>query len=259
MKKDIALISLALLLPLISSCSYNPFYSENHTTGSAAGAAIGAGVGAGGVALLGGSKPLMVLAGLGGGAVGYYVTTLRYDSGGVIQGGGQVYKVGDYIGIYIPTDSLFDSNTADFLPRAKPILDSAVTVLQRYPDNNIIISGNTSGFYRSKWEQRLSEERAKKVSAYLWNAGVNQFQEQSNDMRKLNYVGYGDYFPIASDLHNDGIRANSRIQITSYPSDCDLELDKRHVAMRNFGAYDDTDDINNAPSSERCYKGEGKC
>lgn len=249
-----------LSLFFLTGCSYNPFISNNHTTGSPASTLVGAGVGAGGIALLGGSKPLIVLGGLGGGAVGYYVSTLRYDSGGIIQAGGQVYQVGDVVGIYIPSDKLFEPNTAEFLPQAGPILDSTATVLKRFPDNNIIISGNTSGFYRSKREQILSEKRAQRVSAYLWNKGINQFNKDSIETdRQLNYVGYGDYFPIAANLTNEGIRANSRIQITSYPSDCDLGLDKRQVAVRNMGATDTVENdnaIHEARKSCSGYKGE---
>lgn len=258
MKRE-ARVTGALILSLLflSGCTFNPFTTNNHTTGSPAGAVVGAGAGAGGVALLGGSKTLMVLAGLGGGAVGYYVTTLRYESGGIIQSGGQVYQVGEFIGIYIPTDKLFEPNTADFIPQAVPILESTVTVLKRNPNNNIIISGNTSGFYRSRWELSLSEKRAQKVASYLWNAGINQFKDQSIETRKLNYVGYGDYLPIANDYTNEGIRQNSRIQITSYPSNCDLGLDKRQVAVYNVGAVDNDKDIGEAPSRKDCgLKGE---
>ena len=254
MKKSIGVLVSLLFL---SSCAYNPFSFNNHPTGDPLAAAIGAGVGGGGVALLGGSRPLIGVAAITGGVIGYYTTTLRYDSGGVIQGGGQVYKIGGFIGIYIPTDSLFEPNTADFLPQAGPILDSAATVLLRYPDNNIIISGNTSGFSRPRWEQRLSEERAEKVSIYLWSAGINQAQDPTIDTRKLNYVGYGDYLPIANDHTNDGIRQNSRIQITSYPSTCDLGLDKRSVLFHNFGK-DNDNDINEAPDV-KCKNDDENC
>lgn len=231
-------IALIFLLTL-SGCNYNPFIRNNQTTGSPTAAAVGAGVGAGSVALLRGPNSLIVLAGLGGGAAGYYATTLRYDAGGVLRAGGKVYKVGDVVGIYLQTDNIFESNTANFLPQAAPALDSAAAVLKRYPANNIVISGNTSGFYRSKWEQRLSERRAQKVAGYLWNAGVNQFKEPGTDTRKLTYVGYGDYFPIATHLTNIGIRENSRIQITSYPSDCDLEIDGGHQAFNNVSRLND--------------------
>ncbi|RDI44595.1 OmpA family protein [Aquicella lusitana] len=241
MKREANVLRLVLMLFFLSGCSYNPFISNNHTTGSPVGAAAGAGVGAGSIAVLGGSKTLMTVGGLGGGALGYYMTTLRYDAGGVIQSGGQVYKVGDFVGINIPSDKLFEPNSAEFLPQAGPILDSAATVLQRYPNNNIIISGNTSGFSRPRWERRLSEARARKVASYLWNAGINNFKGAETDLRTLNYVGYGNYFPIANTYTNDSIRKNSRIQITSFPTYCDLHLDRRHLAMRNMGALDDTE------------------
>jgi outer membrane protein OmpA-like peptidoglycan-associated protein len=232
------------MLLSLTGCSYNPFAPDNHTTGTATGAAVGAGIGVGGVALLNGPKYAMGLAGLGGGMLGYYVTTLRYDAGGVMQAGGQVYTVGRFVAIYIPTDSLFDVNTSELLPQATPILDSVVAILARYPDNNILISGNTSGFGRAKREQRLSLARAKEVSAYLWNQGINDFKLPGIDMRKLNYVGYGDYFPISSSTNhtNEGIRENSRIQITSYPSNVDLQLDRRHMTVNNIGALSDNSD-----------------
>lgn len=226
-------VSLIFTVFLLTGCN------TNHPTGSATSTLLGAGAGAGSVALLGGSKPLMVAAGLGGGAIGYYVSTLRYDSGGVIQSGGKVYRVGDMLGIYIPGDQLFEPNTDEFTPQASSILDSAADVLKRYPDNNIIISGNTTDFGTRKWEQHLSERRAQKVSSYLWNAGINQFKGQSIETRKLTYVGHGDMFPVASTLTNHGIRENNRIQITSYPSYTDKCKDRKRMVMRNVGGTDD--------------------
>lgn len=218
---------------LLSGCN------TNHPTGSPASAILGAGAGAGSIALLGGSKTMMVLGGLGGGALGYYVSTLRYDAGGVMLAGGEVYNLGAFVGINIPTDNLFEPNTAEFLPQAEPILDSAVAILQRYPNNNILISGNTSGFAQAKWEKKLAERRAQKVSAYLWNAGINDFKEQSNDTRQLKYVGYGNYLPIAHSYTNESIRKNSHVQITSYPSACDLQLSKSDQVIHNIGAMKD--------------------
>ncbi len=219
------------LLSLLTGCTYNPFLIDNHTTGSPAAAVAGASIGAGGVALLGGTKLTMAIAGIAGGATGYYVTTLRYAAGGVLQGGGKVYKIGDYLGIYIPTDNLFEPNTADFLPQAEPILDSAAATLRRYPNRSVLISGNTSGFYRAYWEQGLSERRAQKVAGYLWSKGINQ-ANPSGRFHQLTYVGHGDYFPIANKFTNKGLRENSRIQITSYPVECDLLAGRGIVAYR---------------------------
>lgn len=246
MKTEAKSLAILFCTSLLASCAYNPFSGNNHTTGSPSAAVIGAAAGAGGVALLNGPKALIAATGIGGGMLGYYVTTLQHDAGAITRAGGKVYQQGEFLGIYIPTDVLFEPNTADLLPQASPILDSVATVLARTPQNNILISGNTSGFYRSKWEQRLSEKRAQKISAYLWKAGINQFDDTKGGMRKLNYVGYGDYFPIANHYTNEGIRQNSRIQITSYPTKAQLGLCKRQVAFNNMGALNNDGDINNA-------------
>ncbi len=235
--------TIGLLLGALSlvSCTYNPMVPNNHNTGSIEGRLIGMGVGGGTAAVLGAPTPIKILAGVTGGSVGYYMTTLRYDASGIYFVGGQVYQLGQKIGIYVPTDKLFQANTADFLPQATPVLDSIVAVLQRYPDNNILISGNTSGFSSDRFEQKLSEDRAKAVAAYLWDAGMSTYKTNSLTTRKLNYVGYGDYFPITSESNhsNQGIRSNSRIQITSYPSPEDLKLDRGCLPASDIGAYKD--------------------
>lgn len=80
--------SLAALLSL-TACSYTPFGNDNHLTGSPVGTAMGAGAGAtAGYIWSGHSVPLAIVGGVIGGSIGYYVTTLRFASGGVIQAGG---------------------------------------------------------------------------------------------------------------------------------------------------------------------------
>lgn len=224
----------------LMSCSFNPLSTDKQLTGDPAGAAIGAGVGVGVSALLGGTKPAPLIAGgLIGGALGYYVTTLQFASAGVTRVGGQVFSLGDYVTINIPTDQLFEVNTAEFLDDAGPILDSTVAILNRYPYNNIIISGNTSGFSTARYEHRLSEARARQVAAYLWAHGISDFKYQLLTKRKLTYVGYGSYFPIANDHHNDSLRQNSRIQITAYPTRSELEIQKRANSFNNIGESDE--------------------
>jgi outer membrane protein OmpA-like peptidoglycan-associated protein len=222
----------------LTSCSYNPFSTDNELTGNPGGAAVGAGVGAGGAALLGASKYVIGLAGLGGASLGYYLTTVNFASGGVVKAGGQVYSVGDYVTIEFPTDTVFDENSADILPEARPALDSTISVLQHYPNNNIIISGNTSGYGPRRYEFRISEARARAVAAYLWAHGISSFKATDATLptRKLSYVGYGNSFPIANNIKASGIRANSRIQITSYPTNSQLNLCKEQRIFANIGA-----------------------
>ena len=250
----------SLLSLTLASCSFNPFTTDNEMTGSPGPAVAGAAIGAGSVALLGGSKYAIGLGGLGGAALGYYVSTLTFDAGGVTQVGGQVYTLGDYVTIEIPTDNLFEENTADLLPDAGPALQSTVAVLKRYPNNNILVSGNTSGFGTRRWERTLSERRAREVASYLWAHGINAFKgpdfDTSHPTRTLSYVGYGNYFPISNNIKADSIRENSRIQITSYPSRRDLKLCKDQKVFANMGEMNDRPINSSGPVSSNGYRDE---
>lgn len=234
-----ATLTFSLLLSL-TACSYNPFNSSDHLTGSALATGAGAVVGGGAAAAMGeSSKPVLGLAALVGASVGYYVTSLRFDSAGIMQAGGQVYTLGDYATIEIPSDRLFDTNSSDLLPQADAILKSAATVLNRYDCNNIMVSGNTSGFSSSRFERRLAENRARQVAGFLWAHGVTALKAQSLDSRKLTYVGYGNYFPVANTITNTGIRVNSRIQITAYPTKDQLLINKKQKTFNNIGDIDE--------------------
>ncbi len=176
---------------------------------------------------------------------------LRFDAGGVIQAGGQVYSLGDYTTIEIPSDKLFDTNSADFLEGAPIILDSAVAILKRSPSFNVLISGNMSGFSSSHFEHQLSENRARQVASYFWTKDISGFRDQSLIPRKLTYVGYGNYFPIANTYSNASIRENSRIQITIYPQKDQLILDKKQRAFNNVGAFNEPHPAPSGPSANK--------
>jgi len=232
--------TLSTLLPLLllPACSSTPFQQTNGTSSPAVAPLVGAAVGAGSASLMKLSKPLIALAGIGGAGLGYYVTTLHFDSTGIAQAGGQVYTVGDYVTIDIPSDNLFDVNSSDFLPQAQSTLESVVTVLNRYPCHNIIIAGNTSGFNTDKSEQKLSENRARQIAAFLWSHGIPGDQE--DNQRRLIYVGYDNYLPIANTITAKGIRTNSHIQITASPPDAKVMDEGVFKVFRNIGAFDES-------------------
>ncbi|OAI49175.1 hypothetical protein AYO45_00305, partial [Gammaproteobacteria bacterium SCGC AG-212-F23] len=234
------LILLFALLLGLTACTVNPFTTENRFTGSATGAAVGATIGGGGAALLHATKPVIAISGLTGAGIGYYVTTLRFASGGLIQGGGQVFTLGDYVTIDIPSDYIFDTNSDELLPQAEPILDSVVKILCRYCYDNIIVSGNTSGFSTERWEQKLSQDRARQIASYLWAHGVDGYDANSFRKHKLTYVGYGHYFPIANDIRAESIRQNSHIQITAYPPRDRLIIKKKCQEFQNIGALEES-------------------
>lgn len=250
MSPSARILSLIFTLLALAGCSYNPFVRNNQSGGSLTGTAIGAGIGAGTAALLEAPKPVVGLAGIIGGGIGYYTTSLRYASSGIIHAGGITYQIGCYVTIVISSDKLFDTNSDEFLPGIAPILNSIVAVIRRYPENNIMISGNTSGFGPQGYEQNLSEARARRLAAYLWSRGISGFSGTSLQLRRLIYVGYGNYFPIANSIRSTGIRANSRMQITLFPSGVSVK-DRRYKVFSNVGGIDEPPLL--APRSPRDF------
>lgn len=229
-----------LLFWFLTSCAYNPVSPDsNHLSGNGAGGVLGSVAGIASAAALNAPRPLVIGAGIGGAALGYYMTTLRYDAAPIYHAGGDVYAQGEYAGISIPSYRLFEPNSAELIPQAEALLDSAISILKGYPNNNILISGNTSGIGAPRFDQKLSEARARQVAAYLWAHGVNNFKSYNITTRRLRFVGYGDYFPIANINNPANIQHNSRIQITAYPSKEDLKLDKVSRIFNNVGGYSD--------------------
>jgi hypothetical protein len=219
--------------------------NTNPPTGNIIGPVIGGGAGAGAAALVGASKPFIAASGLLGAGLGYYLTTMDFSAHGLTAAGGKVYVLGDFVIIDIPTDNIFEVNTADFMPGTGPALDGIANVLARYPQNNIFISGNTSGFWTERFEKNMSECRAGRIAASLWRRGItNSVLVKSNVMskndeqeRRLIYIGYGDEFPVANHYHIKGMRGNSHIQIISSPRDEALHWDK---CVKHFKTFDNT-------------------
>lgn len=236
-KRPLTALILTILIPL-TGCQ--PITRSDPPTGNYVGPLIGGAAGAVIPGLFGASKTYMFAGGLAGAGLGYYFTSLRFDASGIIHAGGHVYTQGQMVTIEIPSDHLFEVNTAEFLPGTEPILDSIVNVLSRYPGNNIMISASTSGSGPARYEQALSEERARQIAGYTWAHGVVGATEQNVgsvrfDKKRFIYVGYGDLFPVANHIRLKGIRQNSRIQITAYPTAAQLRLDGCFSVFTNIG------------------------
>ncbi|MDA8561588.1 OmpA family protein [Gammaproteobacteria bacterium] len=224
-----------IVLTTITACTYNPLNRTNHLTGNPAETVAGGAIAFGSASALGATTtPLLGIATVGGASIGYYMSSIRYDAAGIYNAGGQVYAIGDYLSIEIPANSVFDDNTYDITQTGDAALRSAAKVLKRIRCQNIMVSGNSSGFSTERFEQKITEHRAKEVSNFLWAQGINNFKKNSNDTRKLNYVGYGNYFPVANNITEKGINANRRIQITAYPSKDQLLISQKQSAFDNI-------------------------
>lgn len=205
---------------LLTSCATytgqtgNP-NDPNHTRTNAL---IGAGIGAVAGLLSGGDaverrQRAMVGAGVGGLAgagVGAYQdrqeAALRRD----LQGSGvDVVRQGDNITLNMPGNVTFAFDSSNLQSQFYPVLDNVAGTLTQYDQTVIEVAGHTDSVGSDAYNQKLSEQRANSVAAYLGGHGVAQ--------QRMIIVGAGETRPIASNDTDTGRAQNRRVEITIVP------------------------------------------
>ena len=102
----------------------------------------------------------------------------------------------------------FVTNSSEINETSYPLLGSVIAIIKKCEadigDTIIEISGHTDNTGNEQYNQKLSTERAEKVSFYLSKHGVFEF--------RLKAIGYGESRPIASNDTEEGRAQNRRIQ-----------------------------------------------
>jgi len=101
----------------------------------------------------------------------------------------------------------FYPDSAVMLPGERDKLDLIASILARYPDRDIVVSGHTALAGTSEGRMTLSIERATTVADYLLSKNV-----RSAD--RIVIRGYGAEMPIADNSTAEGMRRNRRVEIT---------------------------------------------
>jgi len=83
-------------------------------------------------------------------------------------------------------------------------LDKGAQILQDHPKINISIEGHTDNTGSAAGNQKLSEQRAAAVKAYLVKKGVGE--------ERMSTTGYGQTKPIADNKTAKGRTANRRVE-----------------------------------------------
>lgn len=102
-------------------------------------------------------------------------------------------------------DVLFEVGEADLLASATQSLDDVIDLLESEPDKDIRIEGHTDSTGPSELNLRLSRERAEAVRDALVERGI--------DPNRLNAVGMGEDFPIATNETAEGRASNRRVDV----------------------------------------------
>ena len=182
--------------------------------GALIGAAIGAAAG-----LLSGDDAVerrqraMVGAGIGalaGGGIGAYQdrqeAELRRETAGT---GIDVSRDGDVIKLNLPDGVTFDFAKYDLKPQFYPALNTVAATLKEYNQTIVEVSGHTDSIGSDAANQTLSERRANAVAGYLMGQGVQR--------ERLEIVGMGERYPVASNDTDSGRALNRRVEIRLLP------------------------------------------
>jgi outer membrane protein OmpA-like peptidoglycan-associated protein len=205
---------------LLSSCATytgqtNDPNDPNHTR---TGALIGAGIGAVAGLLSGGDaverrQRAMVGAGVGGlagGGIGAYQDRQEAALRRGLEGSGvQVVRQGDNITLNMPGNITFAFDSSNLQSQFYPVLDNVAGTLNQYNQTVIEVAGHTDSVGTDAYNQKLSEQRANSVAAYLNGKGVVQ--------QRMIIVGAGKTRPIASNDTDGGRAQNRRVEITIVP------------------------------------------
>jgi outer membrane protein OmpA-like peptidoglycan-associated protein len=116
---------------------------------------------------------------------------------------------GNRLSLIISGGDSFASNSARLRHEMEGVLNIIARVLEEYRDTRIIISGHTDDAGAAKYNQQLSERRARATSRFFTDSGVAA--------DRIVIFGYGESQPIADNSSAKGRAMNRRIEILLEP------------------------------------------
>ncbi len=104
----------------------------------------------------------------------------------------------------------FDTGKATLRSESFSVLNQIATILQKYPDYNLIIEGHTDNVGSAVNNQLLSERRARACYEYLSNQG-------RISASRMSHTGYGESRPVSTNDNLDGRKLNRRVVFNLVP------------------------------------------
>jgi len=101
---------------------------------------------------------------------------------------------------------VFKTNSAEIMPSSLPILNKALEYLKSHPSERYEIGGHCDSRGTAKYNQKLSENRAKSVKEWLVKNGIDQ--------NRLTAVGYSFNKPLVPNTTPENMQKNRRIEYT---------------------------------------------
>lgn len=202
--KKVVILSMAVLL--MTGCGSLNKQQTGTLVGSSGGAIIGAAVSQGSIwGILAGAA----IGGVAGNLIGKKMDEQARELTQAVPTA-EVQRVSEGINVTFDSSVAFELNSAKLSADYKSDLQRVATVFQKYPDTNILIEGHTDDTGAEEYNMKLSEQRAKAVSAYLITQGV--------DASRLTEKWYGEEQPkYPNDAENRA--KNRRVELAIYAND----------------------------------------
>jgi len=202
----------AAILTLLAACTTNPYTGEQQASKTAtygAGAAAVCGL-VGAIESGKHARNAALGCGIVGAGVGAYMDAQESKLREQLQGTGvQVAREGDNIRLIMPGNITFETDAYNLRPDFYPVLNSVATVLAKYADTAIRVSGHTDNTGSRQYNQNLSEKRADSVAEYLAAQGVAR--------QRMVVQGQAFDQPIADNATAAGRAQNRRVEIYILP------------------------------------------
>jgi len=193
--------------------------------GTAGGAAVGAVIGkaAGNTAM--GAIIGAAAGGVTGAVIGHKMDKQAEEMKKAIPDA-EVVRVGEGIVIEFNSKILFGFDQSGLTTDARTNLDKLLAILQKYPDTNIEVQGHTDSKGTTRYNQKLSEDRASTVSYYLSGKGIT--------ISRLTIHGFGETSPKYTNDTDDGQAQNRRVEFLVSANE-KMKADAAKEAEKNGG------------------------
>jgi outer membrane protein OmpA-like peptidoglycan-associated protein len=122
-------------------------------------------------------------------------------------------------------DVMFDTGGSQLKPGAQLVLDRLASYMNANPSTRAIIEGHTDNVGSDSTNQSLSERRAHAVATALQVRGIG--------LDRLEMVGLGEAYPIATNDTTAGREENHRVEVVL----SDAQGDFRETAHRTASRY----------------------
>lgn len=210
MKKLAIVMVLVMAVAAIAGCGSWRKRDKGAVIGAGAGAVVGGVIGK----QAGNTAAGAILGAVIGGAAGAYIGNYMDNQAAEIERdleGARVERIGEGIKITFDSGILFDINKSDLRPEAKQNLGNLSTILNKYPDTEVLVEGHTDSTGTHDYNMDLSLRRAQSVANYMTGQQV-----QADRFRMM---GYGPDQPVASNATADGRQENRRVEIAIFAND----------------------------------------